>query len=591
MTSRIIISLLAAATMLPAAAQVSKEITVEREVVPTVRSASPLTFTPSVTLPATPRPTLSYSDYTSMARIPSLFHTLEPAAVGDSIAATPYRGYAAIGYFPAFNLGASAGYRLLDRSNTTLDAWMQYNGDRYNFNMPDGADTKKSHLQSHDAAVGLNLNAAGNNSALFNLTLDYAFSAFNNPLYASSSFAARKDQKLNRLNARASYSGKSSALDYSVGLGYHLFGFTTGIKPESGTVSTTGNIDPVSENRLALQGSVFACIDDNSSFGIDLDASMLGHSKSGMALTDEQGRAMTIAERAGKTTGLISATLAYKYAVDNFSLKAGIRIDYTFGSPDNKFHIAPDVKAAWTPSQSFTLYGQARGGEVMNTMGELYAIERYISPMLWYDMSHVPVVAEAGFRVGPFKGFALNLSATYAAADNWLMPGQPLTGGLIFQATRMRGWKFHAAAEYSYSNLATLALSGSVNPQKDGDAESGFYTDRDRAKYIFDAQLTLRPLDQLDIIAGYELRACRSVRYFYPGEQSGTLADIPFDGATTYCENLENLANLRVGASWRFTPAFTVFLRADNLLGRKTPLLSLLPGQGVHGLAGIAYKF
>lgn len=561
--------------MLPGAAQVSKEITVEREVVPTVRSASPLTFTPSVTLPATPRPTLSYSERTSMARIPSLFQTLEPAAVGDSIAASPYRGYAAIGYFPAFNLGASAGYRLLDRSRTTLDAWMQYDGNRYNVNLN---NVEKDHLQSHDAMVGLNLNASGNSSSLFNLSLDYAFSTFNNP----ANYGSDKNQKLNRLNARALYSDNPGSIDYSIGLHYNLFSFGEGytMPPEIdyGPVS----IEPVSENRVGLEGSVFADVNENGAFGIDLNADMLSHSKSG-GLTS----AGALTERDGKTTGLISATPAYKYTADNISFKAGIRVDYTFNTPGHKFHIAPDVKIAWMPSQSFTLYGQARGGEMMNTMGELYAIDRYISSLLWYDMSHVPVDAEAGFRIGPFRGFALNLSATYAAADDWLMP-HPYFGELKFQRNNMRGWKFRAAAEYSYSNIASLALSGSLNPQKDDDVESGFYTDRDRAKYIFDAQLTVHPLSQLDIMAGYELRAGRSLRSYYLGMDVETGK---FTDTNVSCQSLENIANLRVGASWRFTPAFTVFLRADNILGRKTPLLSLLPGQGVHGLAGIAYKF
>ena len=55
----IIISLLSAVCALPAAAQVSKEITVEREVVATLREVSPMTFTPSVALPAVEKPTLT----------------------------------------------------------------------------------------------------------------------------------------------------------------------------------------------------------------------------------------------------------------------------------------------------------------------------------------------------------------------------------------------------------------------------------------------------------------------------------------------------------------------------------------------------
>ncbi|MFG6422982.1 MAG: hypothetical protein K1V71_01060 [Paramuribaculum sp.] len=46
-----------------------------------------------------------------------------------------------------------------------------------------------------------------------------------------------------------------------------------------------------------------------------------------------------------------------------------------------------------------------------------------------------------------------------------------------------------------------------------------------------------------------------------------------------------------MGASWRFTPAFTLFGRVENILNRTTSSFSLIPSQGVKGLIGVAYKF
>ncbi len=62
-------------------------------------------------------------------------------------------------------------------------------------------------------------------------------------------------------------------------------------------------------------------------------------------------------------------------------------------------------------------------------------------------------------------------------------------------------------------------------------------------------------------------------------------------GAYDYKIRMKNLANLRVGASWRFTPAFTLFGRVENILNRTTSSFSLIPSQGVKGLIGVAYKF
>jgi len=573
--------------MLPAAAQVNKEITVEREVVPVLREVSALAFSPEVALPPVEKPTLDYNRRTITARIPALFSFLEPAAVADSIAASPYRGYAALGYFPTYNLGASAGYRAIASDRTTLDLWMQYTGSQYktHFYGYIGGDTgEKYRVAWHDAALGLNLAQRVGSKGRLDLSTTYAFSRFNNPEYKFY-YGGPYWQNINRYDIDARFTSKTNDLGYSVGLAYGLFSPVKGYGEERiFSDEKHPAISPVRENSATLSGALFADINDTQSYRLDLEATMLARSESGQPSTPHYNWYQSLIPRDGKTMGLVTITPSYRLARQHFAMDLGARIDLTMGE-GKFFHIAPDVKLTWMPSQAFAVYGRAGGGEHLNTMGSLYAVDRFISPVLWYESSHIPVEAEAGFRFGPFRGASLTLSAAYARANDWLMPMQPTAGMVAFSAFDMRGWQFKARADYSYRHIATISLTGTVNPQKG--MTTGYYTELDRARYTFAADLTVHPVKPLDITIGYELRACRSMRwynlFYYEDDHSSRLSE-------EICP-LRNLADINLGASWSFTPQLTAFVRAENILGRHVSSFARIPSQGFHGLLGASYKF
>ena len=139
------------------AEDIDTEIAIERQVVPEHRSASRLNLLPELQLPAVKQMRLNPSDRISSITIPAYMTTLDPASYATAADPYPWRGYAAIGYFPAFNLGASAGYRILDRTATTLDAWLQYNGASWHGDLPAdiaGDSDPKLGLHSHTATIG-----------------------------------------------------------------------------------------------------------------------------------------------------------------------------------------------------------------------------------------------------------------------------------------------------------------------------------------------------------------------------------------------------------------------------------------------------
>ena len=121
-----------AATVAAGAKDLKTEITVDRTVVPVEREATRLGgISPVLMQPQTDFRRLTLVEYGEPSELTSSITPLEPASYGDTIPVTPYRGYASAGYFPAYNLGLSAGYRFINTSRTRLGAWMQFDGESY----------------------------------------------------------------------------------------------------------------------------------------------------------------------------------------------------------------------------------------------------------------------------------------------------------------------------------------------------------------------------------------------------------------------------------------------------------------------------
>ena len=111
--------------------QLSKEITVEREIVPEVRAASRLNLYPRA-IPYKPQgKSLNLSEPENTVPVPATITTLEPAATEPAVEPAPWRGYVNAGYFPAANAALSAGYAIVADEMTGLNAWLQLNNTSY----------------------------------------------------------------------------------------------------------------------------------------------------------------------------------------------------------------------------------------------------------------------------------------------------------------------------------------------------------------------------------------------------------------------------------------------------------------------------
>lgn len=95
------------------AQDLTKEITVEKDIVPIEREASRIDRLPQLRLPAVAMKRLSWSDRAVAAPVTASISTLAPAAYLSDMPRPEYRGYVYAGYFPALQADISAGYRFL----------------------------------------------------------------------------------------------------------------------------------------------------------------------------------------------------------------------------------------------------------------------------------------------------------------------------------------------------------------------------------------------------------------------------------------------------------------------------------------------
>ncbi|MDE6266546.1 MAG: hypothetical protein K2M07_04245 [Muribaculaceae bacterium] len=512
----------------------NKEITIEKEIVPEQRAATRLPVTHSVITPKVSQTAPSFSSRGVTAGISPEMTLLDPAVTGDSLIASPYRGYLSLGYFPAYNLGASAGYRFIDNQTTMLGAWGQFNGYSYNRHpLSAGDGDYKTKVADNSVTIGVDFSHHATETGVISANLDFGYGKNN----------VGEDDLWNRsatqFHLDAGWKDSAGDLNYNIGAFGGYFGNSFAGE----------NHDPFNQTTYGgTAGVEFA--------GASLDVYALltslknGDNTSGI-----------------DNPGLVSFNPAYTFHNNAVMVHLGLKADISIRS-GKSFRVAPDVRIEYRPDPLFAFYVAADGGVKVNTMETLYDYSHFTDPCYFYGNSYIPFDLSGGFVIGPFRGGSLEIFGGYAKADDWLMTG--VDGAMAVED--VRGW--HAGARLSYSFRDILRAKASVE-MAPSSGNKAYYLWRDRAKTVADISVEVRPITPLTLEAGWELRSGRTLGETLSPEDS----------------DLGTVSNLRFGAAYRITDPFTIFARGENLLGKKWDILGSVPANGLCGLVGVSYKF
>lgn len=575
------IALAAALAAFGASAQsLEKEIVIDRDIVPELRAVSRLNNYPVLMQPSVKPRRLSFADINATSEIPGMLTTLEPAASADAVTLSPYNGYASIGYFPVYNLGASAGYNFINKPSTSLGAWVQFNGMSYDFKpviIPE-ADTDKLHRNSLTAAIDLThiFRRAGR----LDIAANYTRHWLNRPWQATDSA-----YQANAFNFEANWSARKHDMVYFLTAGFEHFGFNNA----EHSIAVSDLKKSMAQNIYSFRAGTSYFITPNSAIAglVSVDFSSFNHYNRLLSpdMVDTPLTEPILVGAPGKTFGLINFQPSYRYHNATFTLNLGLRAQISSNS-GKSFHIAPDVALDWKPASMFEITAKAGGGEHINKLSGLFAVNPYMSPSIGYELSHRPIVFDGAIKIGPFRGFSIKLFAGYAAANDWLMPmaylnpsetdAAMLSNLTSFAPVNLTAWHGGGALDFKVNDIIEGEVSYTVAP---GSYSHSHYLNYDRATGVLDVKLTSRPIDKLTLDAGFQLRSGRKI--FNSWDPSAEPLKI----------SLDNSNNLRLGANYAVFEWLSVYAQVENILNNDAADLWLAQQQGIKGLAGVNFKF
>lgn len=611
MKRHILLPLLSIACCAALSAQdLEKEITIDRDIVPVRRAASRPVVFPSVLAPKAESVTLRMGQAESLPAISPLIAAYEPAATLPAFAPTPWRGYFDLGYFPAVNLGVSAGYTIIDTKATALNVWLQADNRNYkdiDRSYDTGYDFK---WKSLDLSAGVRLSQRFNGGNRLLISTDVAYSSWSVPAMKEPSShggflayapAGSADLSNLRWHIDADFLGKTAGrFSYTAGASFGIY--HNGGEPlpiERSAYRTLPNLPSVNTTSFGFRASGSYRTSARTSLNLSADARFLNYNH----FTDPVLMADYVRWQSGiipgsESLGQIDITPSFDFNNGSFYGKVGARLGISVNS-GNSFHIAPDILAGVNPSQMFGFWLRLGGGVYMNSPEDLYDISRYGDPRLAYGFSNIPFTGQLGLRVGPFKGASLTVTADYAAANDWLTPVVMTYGDNIFygyRPSRIRAFRIGANIDWSYREICTFALNyaGRIG----GSDDNRWLTWHDGARHVAGATVSFSPkmlevLSPLTVEVGITARINRQQKI---DDFRGPLLSNTGDNALSEFSllstaDLGDMTDLHAGATWSFSPAFSIFARFDNLLNRRDKLVFLIPSQGFTGLFGLNYKF
>lgn len=608
---------------LAAGAQLHEQINVEGKYVPEVIRVDRINTFPKAmefTLPTTP---LSYETKGVAAGFtPSLMSMPATGWRADRTFADN-RGYVELGVGSWLNSTLSAGYRFIDNGSTLLGARFQHNSTTlWKPKLSEAtADVKQ---WRYDESLGIYASHIFKGAGRLDAAIDYHIGAFDYFGWTPSFTSPQREeeslkaptQTLNDLSLRLDW---RSALRPSASFAYNATLRLRHFAMRSLPLPALWDTAPAKGNRetdLGISAGIRLPWDNGSQIGLDacLDVLFYGGDSRVFSFSPAPGHVGYSLSKPGNYA-LATLTPYYRFTHGLLDVKLGADIDLAYhagpeGSRYSFFHVAPEVKFALQTGQ-VGIYLNAVGGSELNTLAALYERDYYMMPALTSTRpTYTPLDASFGVNLGPFAGFSLGVEGRFRTSRNvrlggWYMAwtdwgGLPMPGidmtqqghrmlySLDSDGIDMHGFSVGARMSYEPSKRLCLTARGDYQPQE---GKKGFFNGYDRPRVTARFEASGRPVERLRIGLAYDYRGVRRI-------YTRSVADFPAGGVTTggpeyalQSMRLPDLCLLNLSASWDFTPDFSVWLQADNLLNRHDALLPMQPTQGLTLAGGLKWLF
>lgn len=590
--NKISVAALAAALPLCMAAQdLNQHIVLDKDFRPVVKKVTKKKTEPSVIKPVKTAEggSVDYSTWAQPTAVSTEIPTMLPYGYRTSHIFSHHRGYLDLGAGTQINFTASAGYRLLDEDNTTADLWLQHNSSWNGKNatpiITDNALRLKQKFNDNvvgfDAKIG---SAAGTLKVGAKVHIDH----FN---YYGGLGTWWDDNKQTLVDAQvhARWDGTVSLSDKS--LRYHG---TAGYAYAGYNKSFTDLYNGAKDLHPHIDLGASYELNQTSKVGLNAYFDLIDRS-----IKPSSG------DKLSRTTYTLTLSPYYGFNTEHVTtvLGANVAINHNDGPT---VRITPNVSVSAEVQPGFALYAKAIGRKCFNTIGSMAALNRYSDPLAGYRNTACVVDGEAGLKIGPFSGFTAQLHVGYGAFNNQLMAYIPKssylpagadastgaipvtsemrTAAVFYTPIRTRGFNAGAELNYKYRSLVEVLVKGAFAPQEEnleGNKYKSYLLGLDNAEWTATAEIKAYPIKALNVNVGIELR----------GGRRALMQDYADDETTYSFTDLDDVANLYAGASYRFDKVVTIWAKAANLLGKRYDVLYGQGAQRTSVMGGIGLVF
>ena len=283
---------------------------------------------------------------------------------------------------------------------------------------------------------------------------------------------------------------------------------------------------------------------------------------------------------------LFEAAPCYKFEKGKLTVNLGAKLSWQLTNMKktnvDRYHsfLLPDISATFNLIRNNVwVYGKVTGDNHLNTWSSLLQQNRYMNPAVSPDnifTGSTPLDAEGGFQGRHTDIFSYRIYARYAIHKGMIQYAYNKEGGW-YNAFNSNHNEFDAGADFT-ARIHNFLMGGEFVYASFSKGENS----------------TLAP--GLEACGKPSLRGSLHAMYNWKG---GVSAGLSCKGWGSYyaavwetaeCEKIKGNADLDINVQYRFAPAFSVYLKGENILGSPSVNHPFHTGRGGCIIGGIIVK-
>lgn len=542
-----------------------RQMELERDFNPTLLDADKINSLPTLREPVVQKANTNYSTWAGRTTPPLEIALARPGNIMTEIPYSQKKGYLSFNAGNYANLDGVFGYRLVENEKNNLNFSFLHNSSNGDIKYVQNVNpaTNQAYFMDNEGRLGYRHRA---DALTLNLDLAYLHSLFN---YYGNRFGNEpsyddENQRLSVLNAKVGVaSHESDLLNYR---GYINFrNFST----EFGELL----------NLEGIKGS-----EVNAMVGLDKP---FGSTQSKVGI---DGKIFTTFYNGDLSDYfLINAAPYITFGSPNSNARLGADILFQI-SGNTKVRVAPNVKLQWAVTEHSSLYANIHGGFSNNTFLEMIQESRYIRPYGNVKPSFSIVDIDAGTKIGEVSGFRFDIFGGFKKTDDehfLILNGQGETGGDA-------SGSYREVLRPVYGNLSHAHIGGMIQSNIWAPLDISLRLKKNFYKLdyismdderIDDPKAYNKPGFEVDLRAAVDLTGNLQLtaNYYFAGDRWSY-----YNGSN---REMDNINDLNAGGLYQINDAFSINLRANNLLSQKYDIWYGHPAQGVNISGGFSFRF